>query len=164
MRRILPLVLLSTAVSLASCSPQAVPCPAIAQASVVALTIPRHYADSVKSVHLQACQDGICKAGELDLQPGMKSVDQGCEPGGEPDGSCSATATPDGTKVGMLMLDVLTESRIDATATGVLTSGAAIPERNLSFTPRSAYPFGEQCGRFLTANVILDEAGLRQGE
>jgi hypothetical protein len=79
-----------------------------------------------------------------------------------PDRPCSATASPDGTKRGMLMLDILTESPIDVTSTGTSIDGSPLPVRTLRFTPRGDYPFGEPCGRFISASVVLDEAGLRQ--
>ena len=86
-------------------------CPEIAQAPVVALTVAREYAGSVKTLRLKACQDGRCTEAELELFPGSTSVDQGCEPGsGGGDRPCSATSSPDGTLTGMLMLDPLTES------------------------------------------------------
>jgi hypothetical protein len=75
---------------------------------------------------------------------------------------CSATASPDGTKRAMLMLDTLTESPMDVTATGTSIDGSPLPMRTLRFTPRGDYPFGEPCGRFISASVVLDEAGLRQ--
>ncbi len=56
-------------------------CPAIAQAPVVALTVAREYAGSVKTLRLKACQDGRCAEAELELFPGSTPVDQGCEPG-----------------------------------------------------------------------------------
>ena len=59
-------------------------------------------------------------------------------------------------------MDVLTESRIDATATGTSTAGTLLPERTLSFVPRADYPYGEQCGKFITAGIVLDADGLRQ--
>ena len=84
------------------------------------------------------------------------------EDGYGPDRPCSATASPDGTKRGMLMLDMLTESPLDVTATGTSIDGSPLPVRTLRFTPRGDYPFGEPCGRFISASVVLDEAGLRQ--
>jgi hypothetical protein len=137
-------------------------CPAIAQAPVVVLTVAREYAGSVKTLRLRACQDGRCAEADLELFPGSSTVDQGCEPG--PDGKdrpCSATATPDGTLTGMLMLDPLTESPIEVTAGGTDAGGLPLPVRALTFTPRVAYPFGEQCGRFISAGVLLDADGLR---
>jgi hypothetical protein len=145
----------------AGCQPETA-CPAIAQAPVVALTVAREYAGSVKTLRLRACQDGRCAEADLELFPGSSTVDQGCEPGPDgKDGPCSATATPDGTLTGMLMLDPLTESPIEVTAGGTDAGGLPLPVRALTFTPRVAYPFGEQCGRFISAGVLLDADGLR---
>ncbi|BCW42973.1 hypothetical protein [Arthrobacter sp. StoSoilB5] len=135
------------------------PCPAIAMAPVVALTIQASYVDGVKSIRMKACQDGACTEAELELFPGSVSVDQGCAP----EGVCSATSSPDGTLHGNLFLPNLTESPIDATVSGTSPSGTALPVRTLTFTPKGDYPFGEQCGRFITANLVLDADGLRQG-
>lgn len=199
----------------------------------MSVTVAASYAPAVKALHLKACQDGVCREGDLELVPGSISVDQGCvpyvpepgvpksggaepgapgqgapgqsapepgvaepavpgqgasqpgvakppipdpyvpepgvpvpavpEPGGRgPDRVCSATASPDGTKRGMLMLDTLTESPMDVTVTGTSIDGSPLPVRTLRFTPRADYPFGEPCGRFVSASVLLDEAGLRQ--
>ena len=150
-----------TALLATGCQPQTA-CPAIAQAPVVALTVAREYAASVKTIRLKACQEGRCTEAELDLLPGSTTVDQGCEPG--PDGRdrpCSATASPDGTLAGMLMLDPLTESPIEVTAGGTDAGGLPLPVRTLTFTPRVAYPYGQQCGRFISAGVLLDADGLR---
>jgi hypothetical protein len=150
-----------TALLAAGCQPQAA-CPAIAPAPVVALTVAREYTGSVKTLRLKACQDGRCTEADLELIPGSTTVDQGCEPG--PDGMdrpCSATSSPDGTLTGMLMLDRLTESPIEASVGGTDASGLPLPVRTLTFTPRVAYPYGEQCGRFISAGVLLDADGLR---
>ncbi|MET4587574.1 MULTISPECIES: hypothetical protein [Micrococcaceae] len=156
------LVAVTTSLIPSACLPEAVPCPAIAQAPVVALTVAASYAATVKAIHLKACQDGTCREADLELMPGSTAVDQGCEPSAGPDGTCSATSSPDGTLRGMLMMDVLTESRIDATATGTSTAGIPLPERTLSFMPRAEYPYGEHCGKFITATVLLGADGLRQ--
>jgi hypothetical protein len=145
-----------------SCRPETA-CPAIGQASVVSFTVDRAYAPSVKTVHLKACQDGRCKEADLELVTGSTAVDQGCEPvryGG--DGVCSATSSPDGTLTGMLMMETLTARRIEVTATGTDSAGNPLPARTAAFTPRATQPFGEQCGTFITAGVVLDAAGLRQ--
>ncbi|MGO4804520.1 hypothetical protein AB4089_05275 [Arthrobacter sp. 2MCAF15] len=151
-----------TAVVATSCRAE-VACPAIAQATVVSLTVAREYAPSVRTIHLSACQDGRCKEANLELVPGSTAVDQGCEPGHSGgDGVCSATSSPNGTLTGMLMMDTLTASRIEVTATGTDTAGNPLPARTAAFTPRTAHPFGEQCGTFITASVVLDSDGLRQ--
>lgn len=156
------LAAVTTSVLPTACLPESAPCPAIAQAPVVALTVAASYAPGVKAIHLKACQDATCREADLDLMPGSTAVDLGCEPSAGPDGTCSATSSPDGTLTGMLMMDVLTESRIDASATGTSTAGAPLPERTLSFLPKAEYPYGEQCGKFITAGVLLDAEGLRQ--
>lgn len=91
-------------------------------------------------------------------------MDQGCEPGPGSDRACSATSSPDGTPTGMLMFDRLTESPIDATSGGMDVRNLPLPVRAVAFTPRVAYPYGEQCGRFVSAGLILDAAGLRQAD
>ena len=134
------------------------PCPAIAQATAVSVTIPASYVPHVATLRLKACQDGLCKEDAVELRPGSVSVDQGCTP----DGVCSATASPDGTLTGSLFLDSLTEAQMTVTATGTSPDGVALPVRTLDFRPRGDYPFGEQCGRFVTASVVLDAEGLRE--
>ncbi|MBT2535917.1 hypothetical protein [Arthrobacter sp. ISL-69] len=156
------LAVVTTSLLPSACLPEAVPCPAIAQAPVVSLTVAASYAPAVKAIHLKACQDGTCQEADLELRPGSTAVDMGCEPSAGPDGTCSATSSPDGTLTGMLMMDVLTESRIDATATGTSTARAPLPVRKLSFTPKADYPYGEQCGKFITASLVLDADSLRQ--
>ena len=125
---------------------------------MVSVTIPADYARSVHSLHLKACQDGACKEDDVELRPGSDSIDQGCTP----DGVCSATASPNGTTVGMLMLDILTEAPMAVTASGTLADGSALPVRTLEFRPKAEYPFGVQCGKFVSASVELDAYGLRE--
>ena len=62
----------------------------------------------------------------------------------------------------VLMLQALTESPMTVTASGTAPDGTALPVRSVEFRPRGDYPFGEQCGRFITAAVVLDAEGLRQ--
>ncbi|WP_258804501.1 hypothetical protein [Pseudarthrobacter sp. NS4] len=154
------LALITTAGLASACGPGsgAVPCPAIAQATAVSVTVTADYAPHVGALHLKACQEGACKEAGVELHPGSASIDQGCTP----DGVCSATASPDGTKVGSLMLETLTESPMTVTASGTAADGSALPVRTLDFRPRGEYPFGEQCGRFVSASVELDAQGLRE--
>ena len=138
--------------------PYETPCPAIAQASVVSVTVAAPYVPQVGTLRLKACQDGVCTEDTLELRQGSVSIDQGCSP----DGVCSATASPDGSMIGMLFLDALTESPMALTATGTSPDGSALPVRTLDFRPRGEFPYGEHCGRFVTASVVLDAEGLRQ--
>ncbi|TLM88066.1 hypothetical protein [Pseudarthrobacter sp. NamE5] len=135
--------------------PGAAPCPAIAQATAVAVTVAAGYAQEVHVLRLKACQDGSCTEDDVELRPGSDSVDQGCT-----EGVCSATASPNGTKVGTLMLPTLTESPMSVTASGTAPDGTALPLHTVDFRPTPDYPFGQQCGRFLSAGVLLDGEGL----
>jgi hypothetical protein len=161
MRRLWVVAALSTTALLGSgCQPESVPCPAIAPAPVIGLTVAKDYVPAVQSVHLRACQEGNCKEADLDLMPGSKSVPQACSP--SPDGSCSATMAPDGTMYGILDMGTLTASPISAKVTGTASTGRPIPVRTLEFTPKILKPFGEQCGAVIAANLVLDASGLKQ--
>ncbi|WP_285246785.1 hypothetical protein [Pseudarthrobacter sp. efr-133-R2A-89] len=149
------LVLITAAVSLPACGSAPSACPAIAQATAVSVTVSADYAPRVSRLHLRACQDGSCREGDLELRPGSASVDQGCA-----GAICSATASPDGTAVGMLMLETLTESPMAITASGAAPDGSALPVRTLELHPQAAYPFGKQCGKVVSASVTLDSSGL----
>lgn len=92
------------------------------------------------------------------LNPGAVTADESCTP----DGVCSARSSPDGTLQGFLELPAISESPLEVTVTGTSPSGVVLPVRTVEFTPQSRYPFGEQCGRFISAGVVLDAAGLRQ--
>ncbi|MDQ0771047.1 hypothetical protein QF031_003796 [Pseudarthrobacter defluvii] len=157
MRRPALLLVLMTTMSLVpACQPAGSACPAIAQATAVAVTVTAGYSPRVASLHLRACQDGTCKEADVELRPGTSTIDQGCIEGG----ACSATASPDGTKVATLMLDTLTESPMTVTASGTAPDRTALQVRALEFQPKVLYPFGKQCGKVLSAAVLLDDAGL----
>lgn len=149
---------MTTAGLASGCGPGAVACPAIAQATVVSVTVAADYVPHVGSLHVKACQDGTCKEADVELQAGSTSIDQGCTP----EGVCSATASPDGTKVGMLMLDTLTESLMTVTSSGHAADGSPLPVHTLDFRPKANYPFGAQCGKFISASVTLDGTGLHE--
>lgn len=152
------LALTTTASLISACGPAGSACPAIAQATAVAVTVTAGYSPRVAVLHLRACQDGACTEADVILRPGSPSIGQGCSV----EGACSATASPDGTKVGTLMLPALTESPMTVTAWGTAPDGSALPARSVAFHPAVGYPFGEQCGKVLSAAVILDDTGLNQ--
>ncbi|MFJ4170781.1 hypothetical protein ACIPY3_14830 [Paenarthrobacter sp. NPDC089714] len=124
----------------------------------MSVTVAASYAESVGTLHVKACQDGVCTERDLELQPGAVAVDQGCTK----EGACSATQSFDGTRRGLLELPALAETPMDATVGGTSRSGTPLPARALTFTPKGSYPFGEQCQRFVTASLVLDAEGLRQ--
>lgn len=152
--------LITTAGLAAACGPGAgaVPCPAIAQATAVSVTVSASYAPQVAALRLKACQDGECTEDRVELHPGSASIGQGCTP----EGFCSATAFPDGTKFASLFLQTLTESAMSVTASATAPDGSPLPVQALDFHPRGDYPFGERCGRFIAASVLLDADGLHE--
>ncbi len=159
-KRLLLLTVTTTAGLASACGPGpgAVPCPAIAQATAVSLRVTAHHAPQVATLRLLACQEGTCTEDYVQLHPGSASIDQGCTP----EGICSATASPDGTKFATLFLQTLTEAPMSVTAAATAPDGLPLPVRTLDFRPRGDYPFGKQCGRFITASVLLDAEGLHE--
>ena len=154
----LALTLAGTAALLPGCVDEPVGCPAIGHVAGVSLAVAATYAPDVASLRLKACQDGVCTEKDIMLNPGATSVDQGCTS----DGVCSATSSPDGTLQGFLELPALSESPLEATVTGTSPAGIALPVRTVTFTPKGEYPYGEQCGRVISAGLMLDGEGLRQ--
>lgn len=152
----LALTLAGTAL-LSACADVPVACPAIGHIAAVSLTVTADYADQVGSLRLKACQDGACTEKDIMLNPGAVTSDETCTP----DGVCSATSSPDGTLQGFVELPTLSESPMEVTVTGTSKAGVALPVRTVSFTPRRAYPYGEQCGKFISAGVVLAADGLR---
>ncbi|WP_159704474.1 hypothetical protein [Arthrobacter sp. 18067] len=153
----LALTLAGTAALLPGCYPGAA-CPAIGHVAGVSLTVSASYAKDVGSLRLKSCLDGECTDKELVLHPGSVAVDQGCSP----EGVCSATSSPDGTLQGFLEMPSISESAIEATVSGTSPAGIALPVRTLTFTPKGDYPYGEQCGRVISAGLVLDADGLSQ--
>ena len=70
-------------------------CTEIGAVSGVGLTVGQELADDVRGAEIQVCWDGTCERFPLDLHPGERMVDLGCE-SDQPDAVCSATSTPDG--------------------------------------------------------------------
>lgn len=157
------LVAATTAFATAACTPSGVACPAIAAAPVVTIVVEQDYAPHIRALYLQACQDGTCTEGPLELQPGSVSIGEECHHDAGPDAVCSATSSPDGTLHGMLMLDVLTESPVAITLTGEAQDGTDLPALTSTINPTVSTPFGEQCGRFISASARLGADGLRSG-
>jgi hypothetical protein len=83
----------------AGCSPTEVACTEIGAPTGVAVTVEKAIATQIEAVLLTVCWDGNCSDHDVELSPGNDTIDQGCD-GTDPDSVCSATAVPNGTKVG----------------------------------------------------------------
>lgn len=103
---------------------------------------------------LEVCDDDACRTYELQLDPGTKSVDLGCD-SDEPVGSCSASASPDGTMMGFVPTEELSGQPVEVTLM------SAEEQYAVTGTPESVYPNGPNCpGEALQLLVTLDEGGL----
>jgi hypothetical protein len=66
----------------------------------VTVIVEKAIAADVEDVRLTVCWNGNCTDRKVQLAPGTDTVDQGCN-GSDLDSACSATAVPNGSKVGL---------------------------------------------------------------
>ncbi len=124
-------------------------CTMIGGLSGVSVTVDRAVAADLGALKLRVCWDLTsasphCRDTAVELMAGSDSVDQGCEPGG-PDAACSATAVPNGSKVGFVQLDALSEGPITVAGTAIIASRRqTFPVIELTASP--SYPNGPDCG------------------
>lgn len=91
---------------------------------------------------LRICQSD-CVAQPVDLYPGSVTVGQTCT-SDDPDGSCSASASPDGTMAGFVEVTTLTPGAVGVG--GELRTGASTTEFDeVTLTAESTYPNGRDC-------------------
>jgi hypothetical protein len=142
------------------CSPMEVACTEIGASPGASVTVEKAIAADVAAVRLTVCWDGKCDDHIVQLLAGSDTVDQGCD-GTDPNPACSATAVPNGTKVGF--------AEVPGLPTGTITIGATVrragkesvlPKIDVRAEP--TYPNGPQCGPQGTqAHVMLGASGLR---
>jgi hypothetical protein len=93
-------------VLLAGCrAPEVTACTEIGAPSGVNVTVEKRVAAEIRSVRLTICQGSDCQNHLVALAPGADTVDQGCS-GTGPDAACSATAVPNGSKVGFVAAEL----------------------------------------------------------
>ena len=108
----------------------------------VTVTVSREAVVSGLELTLRICQDA-CVERRVDLVPGSITVGETCSPDG-PDGSCSASSSPDGTMVGFVDLATLTAGPVRIG--GQLRAGADSTElAEISTTAAATYPNGRDC-------------------
>jgi hypothetical protein len=144
---------------LTGCSGPELTCTMIAAPSGIGVTVAKDIAAEVTAVRLTVCHNGDCHDHAVELSPGSISVDQGCS-GTDPDSVCSATAVPDGTKVGF--------ADVPGLPAGPITIGAALtrsdkrtPLKAIEVTTKTVYPNGPLCGgEGNQARVTISADGL----
>ena len=130
-------------VLLAGCSPlEVAACTEIGAPSGVNVTVEREVAKQVRSVILTICHDGDCQDHPDDLIPGSDSVDQGCT-GSALDAACSATAAPNGSKLGFVQAD-LPSAKLKISAT-VIRTGKPHRLSPIEVEAQATYPNGPNC-------------------
>jgi hypothetical protein len=135
-------------------------CTEIGAVSGVGLTVGQELADDVRGAEIQVCWDGTCERFPLDLQPGERMVDLGCE-SDEPDAVCSATSTPDGTLTGFAQLDSLPAGEVQVRVYTTRQGGTQVETEPLSVATETVFPNGEDCpGEAQQAALTLDPSGL----
>jgi hypothetical protein len=145
---------------LTGCSPTEVACAEIGAPPGVAVTVEKTIAADVDDVRLTVCWDGECDDHEVQLTPGSDTVDQGCN-GTDPDSACSATAVPNGTKVGFADVPGLPTGTIAISArVRRADKQVVLPEIDVQSEP--TYPNGPQCpSQGPQAQVVVGASGLR---
>jgi hypothetical protein len=144
----------------AGCSPMEVACTEIGAPPGVTVTVEKAIAADVEAVQLTVCWDGKCDDHKVHLSAGSDTVDQGCD-GTDPNSACSATAVPNGTKVGF--------AAVPGLPTGTVTIGATVRQASkervlptIDVKAAPTYPNGPQCGPQGTqAQVVVGASGLR---
>jgi hypothetical protein len=145
---------------LTGCGGPELACTMIAAPSGVGLTVAKDIAAEVTAVRLTVCHDGDCSDHPVELNPGSTSVDQGCS-GTDPDSACSATAVPDGTKVGFADVAGLPIGPLTISAT-ITRSGKRTALKAIDVTSQTVYPNGPRCGgEGNQVRVTISAAGLR---
>jgi hypothetical protein len=142
------------------CSPMEVACTEIGAPPGVGVTVEKTIAADVDALQLTVCWDGNCHDHDVELSPGSDMVDQGCD-GNDPDSACSATAVPNGTKVGFAEVPGLPSGTVMISAT-VRRSGREVRLPEIEVEAAPTYPNGPQCGPEGTqAQVVVGASGLR---
>jgi hypothetical protein len=159
--RVRPIAIASLSLLIAGCNgPSSLACTEIAAQSGIAVTVERGAAATLTALTIKACRGATCFEHPVVLSPGSDTVDQGCE-GTGPDAPCSATAVPNGTKVGFVEMLDLPEGPLAVSATA--TRGRRkeqLPE--VTIVSRTTYPNGVDCpGSGNQASLTVTAEGLR---
>lgn len=129
-------------------------CTEIAALRGISLTVAEDMAPAVGSAELEVCGE-TCRTHRLDLLPGTDTIDLGCT-GTGPEGTCSASSSPNGTLVGFAEDPDLDVSEVDLTLT-VSPKGGGDPDvYELTAVPALVYPNGKGCpGEAAQLAVVL---------
>lgn len=135
-------------------------CTEIGSPAGAAVTVVRDVAPTGVGLELRLCQD-TCVDRRVDLRPGAVTVGETCSSAGEPDGSCSASSSPDGTLVGFVDLPQLTAGPVRVSGT-LTTAGGRTPLAEITVAAEITRPNGDDCpAGGAQASVRVTADGLR---
>ena len=134
-------------------------CTEIGSPAGVSVTVERDAVVPGLELTLRICQDA-CVERRVDLVPGSITVGETCSPD-DPDGSCSASSSPDGTMVGFVDLATLTAG--DGTDPRRAAGGRDRTQlAEVTATAEATYPNGRDCpAGGPQAAVRVTSSGLR---
>jgi hypothetical protein len=151
---------LATVLVLTGCSPTEIACTEIGAPPGVGVTVDKALAPKVDAVRLTVCWDGKCHDRNVSLSPGSDTVDQGCN-GAGPDSACSATAVPNGTKIGFVEVPGLPAGTVMISAT-IRKAGKQVALPEIAAQAKPTYPNGPQCpAQGNQVQVVVEASGLR---
>ena len=134
-------------------------CTEIGAPAGVAVTVVREAVAPAMTLTLRICQ-ADCVEQPVDLMPGSTTVGATCD-SADPDASCSASSSPDGTMRGFVDVPALTigDVRVD----GELRAGASRTRyEEVTVTAEATYPNGRDCpAGGPQASIRVTGAGLR---
>lgn len=142
---------------LAACYPSPVACTEIGAQSGVGVSVLRAAAPGLTGLAVRVCWADRCTDRRVELRDGYDSVDQGCDP----NGVCSASASPNGTLVGFVDLPDLPAGPVRVS--GTLSRGtASVSLSEVEVAAETIYPNGVGCpGEGNQASVTVGPDGLR---
>jgi hypothetical protein len=117
-------------------------CTEIGSPAGLTVTVQRDAVVEAMRLTLRVCQ-ADCVERRVDLQPGSVTVGETCT-SDVPDGSCSASASPDGTMVGFVDLPTLTAGLVRVSGELRTASGATQLDE-VTVTAAATYPNGRDC-------------------
>lgn len=111
------------------------------------------------TLRLRICQ-ADCVERAVELQPGSTTVGEDC-PSEDPDGSCSASSSPDGTLIGFVGVAPFNAGPVRVS--GTLRTGSGTTKLDqVTVTAETTYPNGPNCpGEAPQASVRVTPTGLR---
>ena len=137
------LVLLTAMIT--GCTASAPPvraCTEIGSPAGVSVTVERELASERPELRLRICQSE-CISRDVRLNPGSTTVGETCT-SDDSDGSCSASASPDGSLVGFVDVSTLTVG--DVRVSGRLRTDSASRElAEVTVIAAATYPNGRDC-------------------